>query len=152
MNPCPCGSYGTGTCSCTPRQIENYRKRLSGPILDRIDMKIKIHHVPTSVLVKSTTTSNHEHETAKAKIAAASRTQLKERHKYNSELSSVEASKLITNTKTKNFILDACKKLNLSARSYFRLIRVSRTIADLDDSSTIKPNHIAEALLYRQEI
>ena len=152
MNPCPCGNYGTGICSCTPRQIESYRKRLSGPILDRIDMKIKIHHVPTSVLVKSTTTSNHEHETAKAKIAAASHIQLEERHKYNSELSSVEASKLITNTKTKNFILEACKKLNLSARSYFRLIRVSRTIADLDNSSTIKPSHIAEALLYRQEI
>lgn len=152
MNPCPCGNFGSEQCSCTKAQINNYKKRLSGPILDRIDMKVNLSYVPTSVLVNSTTTSNTEHETAKNKIHEASVRQLAARHKYNSELSSAETAKLITNPKTKNFLLSACKKLYLSARSYFRLIRVSRTIADLDNSTNIKSKHIAEALLYRQEI
>ena len=154
MNPCPCGNYGSNQndCKCTPRQIVNYHKRLSGPILDRIDMKIKMPRVSTSVLVNSTTTSNIEHASAKAKIAHASQLQLESRGKYNAELSSIETTKLITNSEVQSFLSNACERLKLSARSYFRLIRVSRTIADLDDSSDIKTDHIAEALLYRQEL
>lgn len=155
MNPCPCGNYGSGKipCSCKPHQISNYQRRISGPLLDRIDIFIHVPRLPTTVLLKSTTLGNTEHESAKAQIATALTAQkhrFNQASRFNANLSSVETSKLITLPRTRERLDIATKSLNLSARAYFRLIRVARTIADLEGAAEISPEHIAEAVRYRK--
>jgi len=151
-NPCPCGYYGSDqkACTCTPAQIQSYRKKLSGPILDRIDMSVKVPQQATSVLVKNTTFSTHEHDSAKTQILNARVVQFLRQKKCNGELSSFECSKLINSNETRDFLAKCASTLQLSARAFFKLIRISRTIADLDGSTTLKPEHCAEALQFRQ--
>ncbi len=155
MNPCPCGNYGSTKlkCSCTPYQRLLYQKRISGPLLDRIDLFVHVPRLPTAVLLKSTTFGKSQTESAKAQISTALTAQ-KQRFSqdsfFNANLSSIEASKLITNSDTHKRLESATKKLNLSARAYFRIIRVARTIADLEGASEITPEHILEAIHYRK--
>lgn len=154
-NPCPCGYYGSNQkpCNCTPAQIHNYQKRLSGPLLDRIDMTVKVPQQDTSVLVKNTTNSTHEHETAKYLIQNALNKQFNRCDKFNSALSSVETLKYCPlDSHTQSLLDSAAKKLNLSARSYFKTLKIARTIADLADATNISRQHISEALQYRQEL
>ncbi len=151
-NPCPCGYFNTGikTCNCSTLQIANYQKRLSGPLLDRIDMIVKVPQQSTSVLVKNTTISTREHDSAKANISATISAQMSRQGKYNGELTSLETSKLITSESIRNYLANYAHKLQLSARTFFKTIRIARTIADMDNSSEIAQNHCAEALQYRQ--
>ena len=155
MNPCPCGNHGSAKlpCRCTPYQITQYQKRISGPLLDRIDLFVHVPRVPTTVLVNSTTSSKSTHETAKSKIALAHATQLQrfsQQPRFNSNLTSIEAAQLISSPAIRAYLEKASKNLQLSARAYFRLIRVARTIADLAGEPEISPDHIAEAIRYRQ--
>ena len=155
MNPCPCGHLGDKDkiCTCTPGALANYRRKLSGPLLDRIDLQIKVPKQSTSVLVKNTTSSTREHETAKNLIQKALNKQFNRCGKFNSALNSAETIKNCPlDGKTQNFLDSATKRLNLSARAYFKTLKVARTIADLEDSETITKTHLAEALQYRQEI
>lgn len=155
MNPCPCGYLGSNEqiCTCTPGALANYRRKLSGPLLDRIDMQIKVPRQNTSVLVKNTTTSTLEHKTAKSNIQAALNTQFNRCGKFNATLSSAETIHYCPLDSESRLFLDvSAKHLNLSARSYFKTLKVARTIADLDSSEKIAKHHIAEALQYRQEI
>ena len=155
MNPCPCGFLGSNekTCSCTPGAIMNYRRKLSGPLLDRIDMQINVKRQNTSVLVKNTTNSTHEHETAKNLIRNALNKQFNRCDKFNSALSSTETLKYCPlDSYTQSLLDSAAKKLNLSARSYFKTLKIARTIADLADATNISRQHISEALQYRQEL
>lgn len=155
MNPCPCGHLGSSDqiCTCTPGALMNYRRKLSGPLLDRIDLQIKVPRQSTSVLVKNTTSSTREHETAKNLIQRALSKQFNRYGKFNSALSSAETVQFCPlDTPTQNFLDSAAKRLNLSARAYFKALKVARTIADLEDSEIITKAHLAEALQYRQEI
>lgn len=154
MNPCPCGYLGSNTrdCRCTMAQIKNYHHRISGPLLDRIDLQIKVNPVNSSVLLKNTTISNHEHETAKSQIRDALNTQFERSGKPNSDLSSVETIRYCQLAPDiKLFYDNAASKLNLSARAYFKTLKLSRTIADIEKSHSITIDHLSEALQYRAQ-
>jgi magnesium chelatase family protein len=152
-NPCPCGYYGTTkTCRCTPNEIQRYRRKLSGPILDRIDIYVEVDEVAHERLLESGNEST-EHATTSKRIIAARQLQsarYKQPGKLNATMSNHDIkthAKLNPDAKT---LLDtAAKKLDISARSYMRTVKLARTIADLDNSATIEPSHISEALQYR---
>lgn len=156
MNPCPCGYLGDPTheCKCTEVQIQNYRKKLSGPLFDRIDMNVNVDKVDNQDLIKNLPETNHEHNVVKNTITEAIEHQ-KARYgqdgMYNSSLSSFQVSELLVmDPAAEKLLAHASEKLNLSARSYFKTIKVARTIADLDGSDIILAKHLAEALTYRR--
>lgn len=156
MNPCPCGYLGDPTheCKCTETQIQNYRKKLSGPLFDRIDMNIEVEKVDNEDLLMPIPNNNHEHIVVKNTITGAISRQRARYGRdgiYNSSLSSFEVSqKLKLESSAEKLLAKASEQLNLSARSYFKTIKVAQTIADLDDSELIKANHLAEALTFRR--
>ncbi len=156
MNPCPCGYYGDQTkeCTCTNNQITSYQKKLSGPLLDRIDLVVNVSKVPNELLLNTDSLSNIQHLTALGSINLAISRQ-KERYKssskYNASLNNSDIKKYAMLTDdAKALLLTAANRLSLSARSYFKVIKVARTIADLDDSDSIEAKHIGEALQYRK--
>ena len=159
MNPCPCGYLGDPTheCTCTLTQINNYQKKLSGPLFDRIDMNIPVSKVDNSDLRKEVVINPNkptEHSVVKNKIKAAIERQRARYGKtdfYNSALTSHQVSTLLHLTPAAEQLLSqASEKLNLSARSYFKVIKVAQTIADLDDSDVIDLPHLTEALNFRK--
>ncbi len=157
MNPCPCGYAGDPDheCTCTSQQISNYLKKLSGPLFDRIDMNVSVQKVDNSDLLKSSTDSSKEHIDAKNNISKALKQQRERYGKndfYNSSLSSHQVStQIVLTPAAKQILSSASEKLNLSARSYFKIIKVAQTISDLDgDGKTVDINHITEALSFRK--
>ncbi len=156
MNPCPCGYLGDQTheCKCTETQIQNYQKKISGPLLDRIDMFVEVERVKNADLAQNNNASNTEHIVVKNTITEAIRRQRARYGRegiYNSSLSSFETAKLIKlDAEAKNLLRKASDKLQLSARAYFKTIKVARTIADLDGSDIILAKHLAEALTYHK--
>lgn len=159
MNPCPCGYYGDKDheCTCTTTQILNYRKKLSGPLLDRIDLIVNVSTTPHKHLISQRSIKNNiEHQQAKELISIAQSIQQKRYNScsfYNSNLSSKQIASIVKlSNDAKNFLDQAADKLKLSSRSYFRTIKVARTIADLDQSEDIEIKHLAEALQYRANI
>lgn len=157
MNPCPCGFYGDTNkeCTCSSTQIINYQRKLSGPLMDRIDMVVNVERIHNKDLISSSSSSSYEHANAKKQIEIS----LKLQHKryncsnlYNSMVKSSDLkNKFSISPEAENLLNLATSKLNLSARSYLKILKVSRTIADLDSSKDIKPSHISEALQYRQK-
>lgn len=153
-NPCPCGYYGTNkSCSCLPYQILNYQRKVSGPVLDRIDMYVDVEEVVHDKLL---TTGNEEtSEVIAIRVTEARRKQQKRfssQHKTNSNLSNEEIKSLVQLAPAAQaFLNEAAERLQISARNYMRSIKVSRTIADLEESEDIKTEHIAEALQYRRQ-
>ena len=155
MNPCPCGYFGSAvhSCSCSLSQVEAYHRKLSGPILDRIDLQLQVQPVDNSVLLKNTTISTTEHVSAKTAILAARARQLArygDARFTNANLSSYRVTQQLQLTGAARALLaSASDHYHLSARSYFKIIKVAQTIADLAASPTISDAHIAEALQYR---
>lgn len=152
MNPCPCGFLGhpKRECRCTPTQIAKYRSRVSGPLLDRIDIHVWVDPVDVeSVLSPNKTEAS---VLVRERVVGARAAQLK-RGSLNARIPDKTLDKLCPlDASCKSMLISAMKRYNLSMRGYKRVIKVARTIADLENASRIKDHHIAEALQYRPEM
>lgn len=154
-NPCPCGYFGDKTheCKCTSQQILRYQKRVSGPILDRIDMHID---VPAVEMSKITSDDDSGIENSKTVRTRVSKARLKQQKRFkgkivsNSEMSARDIKEFVKLTdEAKNILKQAVVRLALSARSYNKVIKVGQTIADLENSTSVDGKHILEAIQYR---
>ena len=154
MNPCPCGHLGSRTqqCRCTPNEIRRYLNRISGPLLDRIDMHIEVESIPAESL--SDTGLAEDSASIRARVEAARQVQL-DRYKAigihsNAELNARTLAKACQMTPgAKELLLQSTERLKLSNRAYTRILKVARTIADLDGFDDITEEQIAEAVQYR---
>jgi magnesium chelatase family protein len=154
MNPCPCGYFGdaNGRCSCTIEQVHRYRARLSGPFLDRLDVWIKLSTLSGEVLFSSSTQGDSS-AVVRSRVIATREYATEHRGKINSDLSSEEVAKFCKiSTEDQQFLVKAVDKLKLSARSYHKILRIARTIADLECQEHIQSNHLREAIMYRKGI
>ncbi|MCU0667683.1 MAG: ATP-binding protein, partial [Patescibacteria group bacterium] len=148
-NPCPCGYYNSNkTCTCSAHEIARYNKKLSGPILDRIDIHITVNTVDHQNLLKPTNTK--ESPTIRDLIYQIRKVQINKSGVLNSQLNNTQLKKYSNMTpKAKELLDSAATKLDISARAYMKTVKTARTIADLSGSNEIQPEHIAEALQYR---
>lgn len=154
MNPCPCGNYGSKTaeCKCTAREIRNYMSKISGPLLDRIDLQIEVDNISYEEF--SDKTAQETSNMIKARTEKARDIQ---RRRFagtvvgcNAQMTNAMLKKYCAlDVNCENLIEKAFKKMNLSARATTRVLKVARTIADMDGSDSILPQHIAEAIQYR---
>lgn len=151
MNPCPCGYLGhfNGKCRCTPDQVARYRGKISGPLLDRIDIQIEVPAVPQEDLLKQA--DGESSASIQSRVEAARQRQLARQGKPNAQLSVTEIDAFCApDAQGETLLRQAITRLNLSARAYHRVLKVARTIADLADSENILTAHIAEAVQYRR--
>lgn len=151
MNPCPCGWQGhpNGRCRCTPDQVRRYRSKISGPILDRMDLIIEVPALPTAAL--ASTSPGESSAPVGARVAAALKHQQQRQNSSNARLdpAGVEAHAQ-AEAPAMALLQQAATRLDLSARSWHRVLKVARTIADLAGSTPIQKIHMAEALQYRR--
>jgi len=155
MNPCPCG-YVTDpkrTCKCSPNQIERYLSRISGPLVDRIDIHIDVPAVPFGELSserEGTSSAEMRQQVTRARRKQADRFGHDSIH-CNARMNSRQVRKYCRLDEAgKNMIKQAVYELGLSARAHDKVLKLSRTIADLEDEEKIKPHHVAEAIQYRR--
>lgn len=154
MNPCPCGNYGskTGECKCSLSQIQKYRSKISGPLMDRIDLQISVESVEYGDLVsdkKEETSSEIKRRVNVARLIQRERF-INENINVNAEMGEKHVKKYCQLSKEcEDIIKSAFISLNLSARARSRIIKVARTIADLELSENIMPSHVLEAVGYR---
>ena len=155
MNPCPCGFYNhpERECTCPPGAVQKYLNKISGPLLDRIDLHVEVTPVAFSEL--STLKPQENSASIRDRVIIAREIQA-ERYKNNqgiycnAQISSKMLKEIcVINQVGSNLLKAAMEKLNLSARAYDRILKVARTIADLSQSEDIKPEHLAEAIQYR---
>lgn len=154
MNPCPCGYYGTKEkeCTCSEKAIYKYMNRLSGPLLDRIDIQVEVNSVKYINLIENE--KEEKSEEIRKRVNMARKLQRNRYKDYkifsNAELNSNLISKFcILDNESERLLHSAFERLKMSARAYTRILKVARTIADLDNSEQIKKQHIAEAIQYR---
>jgi magnesium chelatase family protein len=152
MNPCPCGLYGdeSGRCYCSAEQITRYRNRVSGPLLDRIDIQVEVLRPKISIL-SMTKQKDERSEIVRRRVLRARKMQFARTGKCNAMMNNEELDKFCHLGKASMQLLEkAVGQLYLSPRASHRILKVSRTIADLDQSPEIKTEHIAEAVSFRQ--
>ena len=154
MNPCPCGYYGSKEkeCTCNENSITKYMGKISGPLLDRIDIHIEVQEVKYDKL--NSNIESESSEKIKQRVNKARKIQLERYKEYNIFSNSELTPKLIEKyckleNKDKEILKNAFEKLGLSARAYSRILKVARTIADLDEKENIETKHLAEAIQYR---
>lgn len=155
MNPCPCGFFNhpEKECTCPPGAVQKYLNKISGPLLDRIDLHVEVTPVPFNELSSA---KNSDNSTVIRERVIKAREMQAERYKNNpgiycnAQISSKMLKEIcVIDNVGQNLLKAAMEKLNLSARAYDRILKVSRTIADLSGSEKIKPEHLAEAIQYR---
>ena len=156
MNPCPCGFYNhpEKECTCPPGAVQKYLNKISGPLLDRIDLHVEVTPVALSELsnnnVKGENSENIRERVMKAREIQTERYQNSEGIYANAQITSKQLREIcVIDTVGETLLKKAMERLNLSARAYDRILKVSRTIADLSFSANIKPEHLAEAIHYR---
>jgi magnesium chelatase family protein len=153
MNPCPCGHLGdpNGRCRCTQEQVARYRARLSGPLLDRIDLHVEVPRLPPEALQRQTDAQAETSTTVRERVTTA-RTLAGERAgKVNAALTPKEIDRdCPLNDAGQRLLTQAMQQLQLSARAYHRILKVARTIADLEQAAQITPVHLSEAIGYRR--
>ena len=154
MNPCPCGYYGDRrrACRCTPQQIRQYQSRISGPLLDRIDIHVEVPSIRYRELAGKC--GGEDSRTIRNRIIKARKVQQKRFAGLETPLNARMSDKQIKdhcalNEDSRNLIEMAMDKLGLSARAYVRILKVARTIADLEERNDINSSHVAEAIQYR---
>ena len=151
MNPCPCGYLGHyhGRCRCTPDQVARYRSRISGPLLDRIDLQIEVPALAQEDLMRSA--DGESSAVVRVRVTAARERAMARQQKPNARLGSREIdAHCARDDKGETLLKQAIARLGLSARAYHRILRVARTIADLDAAETVMSGHVAEAVQYRR--
>jgi magnesium chelatase family protein len=155
MNPCPCGYYGDPVkeCKCSSSEISRYQKRISGPLLDRIDIFIEVPRVEYEKLTDDTLGESSERVRARVEAARQIQQRRFEETKLmcNTEMTPIEVKEFCrVDPPAQSLLRTAMKQLHLTARAFHRVLKLARTIADLDGADIIKANHLAEALQYRQ--
>jgi magnesium chelatase family protein len=154
MNPCPCGYAGdpSGRCRCTADQIARYRARISGPLLDRIDLSVEVPRVPLLELTSARRHYDEDSASVRQRVLAARRHALLRAGRPNAEISTSELERdCALGSAERNWLQQALQRLQLSARAYHRVLRVARTIADLDGAAAcVGREHLAEALQLRR--
>ncbi len=153
MNPCPCGYYGHDPtrCNCSVDRIEKYRGRVSGPLMDRIDIHVEVPALPMGAFSDDTMQPRgDEHEQAVLRVADARKLMLERAGKLNAYLTAKETAEICHLCTADQEMLDrAVHKLGLSARGYFKVLKVARTIADLNGKGNIEREHLREAMAFR---
>lgn len=151
MNPCPCGYLGDpgSKCRCTAEQVQRYRMRISGPLLDRMDMHVEVPRVPTADL--QTNAVAESSADIRCRVLKARDTQWQRQGKCNARLQSSEIDQWCALDRDAQVLMArAMQKLSLSARAYHRILKVARSIADLDGSEHLRSNHVSEAIALRK--
>ncbi len=152
MNPCPCGYLGhpSGRCTCTTEQVARYRARISGPLLDRIDLHMEVPPLPRGTLAEEAQQAE-DSATVRERVKRCRNLQLQRSGKANAQLDNREVKRDCPLRKEEALLLEqATEKLGLSARAHHRILKVARTIADLAGSKQIEQIHLSEAISYRK--
>lgn len=153
MNPCPCGYYGhaSAKCTCTEDQVKRYQGQTSGPLLDRIDLQVEVPPISISELQKKPIQQQESSEQVQSRVLSAWKKQTMRQQCSNSQMNNAQVETHCRLSKeNENLLRLAIEKLDLSARAYHRVLKISRTIADLDNSENIETGHLMEALSYRK--
>lgn len=155
MNPCPCGYYNhpTRRCDCTPGQVQRYKNKISGPLLDRLDMHVEVVPVSLDELTKAPageSSAQIRERVEKARAIQAERFKDCKGVHCNAQMTDAQIQTYATpDAAGENLLRLAIRKHDLSARAYSRILKVARTIADLEGSEKVQSQHIAEAIGYR---
>ncbi len=151
MNPCPCGHYGNplGQCHCSAEQIQRYHHRLSGPFLDRIDMRITVAQLPPQILLNTKEVAENSH-TVQARVVMARNKQYQRQQQSNARLTHQNLVHYCPlSVALQHYAVSIVEERRLSARSYHRILKLARTIADLAECDAIEKTHLAEAFAYQ---
>ena len=151
MNPCPAGQVSRErSCRCSPDQVRRYPGRISGPLLDRIDLHVAVPQVPKQLLLEGETTPEIAEADAVASVVQARKRQAQRQGKLNADLSPRDLARSpALDTASVSMLSIASDRFQLSARGYHRVLKVARTVADIEQSADIRPAHVAESLSYR---
>jgi magnesium chelatase family protein len=153
MNPCPCGYLGdaSGRCHCSEDRVRAYRGRLSGPLLDRIDMHVEVPAVPRELLLAGAGGGDESSAAVQGRVCAARERALARSGCPNHALSNQRVAEMCAlDAESRGLLEQAIGRLGLSARAFHRILKVARTIADLAGAERLAPAHLSEAIQYRR--